>query len=89
MRLATIRAISEAALAKRCANCKQRSCCSEELSNKLYEIAYERDDTGCFLEPSERVRLAAAEALRTCCPGSDEDFIVEMGRRRRSWRRTT
>src|SRR5438477_8410412 len=55
-----------------------RSCCSEEISNKLYEIAYERDDTGCYLEPSERVRLAAAEALRTCCPGGDGDFIIEM-----------
>jgi hypothetical protein len=78
VRLATVWAISEAAAGEACANCKQRSCCSEEISNKLYEIAYERDDTGCFLEPSERVRLAAAEALRTCCPGGDEDFIIEM-----------
>jgi len=79
VRLATVWAISEAAAGEACANCKQRSCCSEEISNKLYEIAYERDETGCYLEPSERVRLAAAEALRTCCPGGDEDFIVEMG----------
>jgi hypothetical protein len=78
VRLMTVRAISEAAAGEQCANCKQRSCCSEEISNKLYEIAYEKDDTGCFLEPSERVRLSAAEALRTCCPGSDDDFIIEM-----------
>ena len=78
VRLQTVWAISEAAAGEACANCKMRSCCSEEISNKLYEIAYERDDTGCFLEPSERVRLAAAEALRTCCPGGDEDFIIEM-----------
>ena len=62
-----------------CSNCKMRSCCSEEISNKLYEIAYERDENGCYLEPSERVRLAAAEALRVCCPGRDEDFIIERG----------
>ncbi len=78
VRLATVQAMSEAAMGERCANCKQRSCCSEELSNKLYEIAYERDETGCFLEPSERVRLAAAEALRTCCEGRDDMFMMEM-----------
>jgi len=78
VRLATVQAISEAAAGEMCSNCKMRSCCSEEISNKLYEIAYERDDTGCYLEPSERVRLAAAEALRTCCPNRDEDFFIEM-----------
>jgi hypothetical protein len=78
VRLATVQAMSEAAMGERCANCKQRSCCSEELSNKLYEIAYERDETGCFLEPSERVRLAAAEALRTCCESRDDMFMMEM-----------
>src|SRR4051812_14825567 len=77
VRLATVQAISEAAAGEMCSNCKMRSCCSEEISNKLYELAYERDDTGCFLEPSERVRNAAAEAMRTCCPGGDEDFIIE------------
>ena len=79
VRLATVQTISEAAAGEMCSNCKMRSCCSEEISNKLYEIAYERDDTGCYLEPSERVRLSAAEALRTCCPGGDEDFIIERG----------
>jgi hypothetical protein len=77
VRYATILAITGAAGGEMCENCKMRSCCSEELSNKLYEIAYERDDEGCFLEPSERVRLAAAEALRTCCPGRGDDFFFE------------
>lgn len=75
VRLATVQAMSEAAMGERCANCKQKSCCSEELSNKLYEIAYGRDDEGCYLEPSERVRLAAAEALRTCCEGRGDDMM--------------
>jgi hypothetical protein len=77
VRLATVQAISEAAVGEKCANCKMRSCCSEEISNKLYEIAYERDETGCYLEPSERVRQAAAEALRTCCNGGNEDLIMD------------
>lgn len=79
VRLATVQSISLAAAGEMCANCKQQSCCSEELSNKLYEIAYERDENGCYLEPSERVRLAAAEALRVCCPGGGEDMIFETG----------
>lgn len=77
VRYATVLAITGAAGGEMCANCKMRSCCSEEISNKLYELAYERDDEGCFLEPSERVRLAAAEALRTCCPGRGDDFFIE------------
>jgi len=77
VRYATILAVNGAANGEMCENCKMRSCCSEEVSNKLYELAYERDDEGCFLEPSERVRLAAAEALRACCPGSGDDFFFE------------
>jgi hypothetical protein len=72
VRYETVKAITDAANGEACENCKNKSCCSEELSNKLYEMAYERDDTGCYLEPSERVRLAAAEALRACCPGSGD-----------------
>jgi hypothetical protein len=34
----------------------------------MYERAYERDEEGCFLEPSERVRQALIDAMRTCCP---------------------
>ncbi|QDU25279.1 hypothetical protein ETAA8_03430 [Anatilimnocola aggregata] len=81
VRYETVKAITEAANGEACVNCKNKSCCSEELSNKLYEMAYERDDSGCYLEPSERVRLAAAEALRACCPGGGggPDYIVEEG----------
>jgi hypothetical protein len=79
VRYATVKAITEAANGEACVNCKNKSCCSEELSNKLYEMAYERDDAGCYLEPSERVRQAAAEALRACCPGrgSEEGYILD------------
>jgi hypothetical protein len=59
VRLATVRAIAVAAAGEQCANCKQRSCCSEEISNKLYEIAYEKDDT-------RRRRCRAASGPRPC-----------------------
>jgi hypothetical protein len=79
VRFATAQAIAEAAAGEQCKNCKMKSCCSEEISNKLYEIAYERDENGCFLEPSERVRMAAAEALRTCCQGNGDMMFMEPG----------
>jgi len=72
VRYATITAISEAAAGEACVNCRQRSCCSQAISDKLFELAYGRDDLGCYLEPSERIRLVAAEALRVCCSGSRE-----------------
>ena len=43
-----------------------RGCCNEKTLNALAERAYETDETGCPLEPSERVREAARKALETC-----------------------
>jgi hypothetical protein len=34
----------------------------------MTERAYERDEEGCYLEPSERVRQALIDAINTCCP---------------------
>lgn len=68
VRLAAVQAIAEAASAGYCQHCSQRSCCGEEITNQLYKIAYELDDLGCPVEPSERVREAALEAMRICCP---------------------
>lgn len=68
VRLAAVEAVLEAAEGKLCANCHSACCCGKEIVEKLSQIAYERDDTGCFIEPSERVRAAAQEALAACCP---------------------
>jgi hypothetical protein len=68
VRLAAVQAISEAASSNACEHCGQNSCCNEDITNQLYKIAYELDDLGCPVEPSERVREAAIEALRICCP---------------------
>lgn len=50
-----------------CEFCSKNCCCDEEMTAKLAQIAYERDDKCCWLEPSERVREAAREAMEACC----------------------
>jgi hypothetical protein len=56
VRLAAIRAI------------KRSKCCAPPIQEKLASMASETDDYGEFLEPSERVRQAATEALCDCPP---------------------
>jgi hypothetical protein len=77
VRLATIKAISEVACDEKCAcdKCGQKSCCSEPILMQLAKLAYERDETGCYVEPSEDVRNAAIAALQCCCPGEGEPII--------------
>ncbi len=70
VRLTTVRSIGEAASKACCANCGETCCCNKKVLLRLAEMAYERDDTGCYLEPSARVREAAAVALQACCPGT-------------------
>lgn len=70
VRLTTMTEISEAANGKCCSNCGQVCCCNDDMLKKLAQIAYERDEYGCYSEPSKRVREAAAEALAACCPGA-------------------
>lgn len=69
VRLETMTQICEAANGKCCSNCGQVCCCNEDMLKKLAQIAYERDEFGCYAEPSKRVRDAAAQALAACCPG--------------------
>lgn len=45
---------------------RRGSCCSPEMREKLMKLAYGRDDMGCFLEPSKRVRDLAVQALNAC-----------------------
>lgn len=48
--------------------CAERrgSCCGPEMRDKLMKLTYGRDDMGCFLEPSKRVRDLAELALNAC-----------------------
>jgi hypothetical protein len=57
------------AITQHCVMCDKACCCSEDMTLKLSQRAYERDDHGCFIEPSERVREAAKIVMCTCCPG--------------------
>jgi hypothetical protein len=45
---------------------RRGACCSPEMRDKLMKLAYGRDDMGCFLEPSKRVRDLAEQAFNAC-----------------------
>lgn len=53
---------------------KRGNCCSPAMREKLLKLAYGRDDQGCFVEPSKRVRDLAAQAVQACnaCAGECE-----------------
>ncbi len=69
VRMATIEALQAAAQEAPCNRCGISCCCKEKVVMQLARLAYERDEKGCCVEPSERVRQAAAQALEVCCPG--------------------
>lgn len=77
VRLATVQAITEAASRQCCNFCGATCCCNEKISEQLFKMAYELDDAGCYVEPSARVRQAAARALSVCCPGRGPIMIGE------------
>ncbi len=77
VRLASIQATEDAASGEGCSKCGSTSCCSEKVTKRLSEIAYERDDNGCRLEASAEVREAAAKALCICCPNRATGPIEE------------
>lgn len=87
VRLEAVKAVGTAASGQACSHCKERSCCQEKIVAQLSKMAYERDDLGCYWEPSRRVREAAMDALRVCCqsgPGPVADPMptpVEGGER--------
>ena len=49
------------------------NCCTPEISAKLQELAFGRDQNGCFIERSERIRTAARQAVEACsaCASGD------------------
>jgi len=49
-----------------CDPCEKCSCCGADVMQKLHELAYEQDETCCYVEPSEQVRAAARNALESC-----------------------
>ena len=77
VRLVAIQSLAKAAEDGTCDQCNEKRCCNEKIVKQLAKIAYERDDHGCWLEPSERVRQAAIEALATCCPNAVPVMAIE------------
>jgi len=49
-----------------CTTCNRGSCCDAKIMNKLTKMAEGKDAQECYLEPSARVRAAAAYALNAC-----------------------
>lgn len=68
IRLLTVQAIMQTASDGPCQQCGSGSCCKKELVEQLSKMAWEVDDTGCWIEPSARVRAMAAQAAQMCCP---------------------
>ncbi|MCE9527090.1 MAG: hypothetical protein K8R36_13670 [Planctomycetales bacterium] len=68
VRLAAADAIASAGGGDSCENCGQHPCCTKEINERLMKMAYEMDKDGCPIEPSDRVRRAAARALLACPP---------------------
>lgn len=49
-----------------CAYCRCQGCCSPAVRKKLNSLINDRDDAGCYKEPSERVRRVARLVLAAC-----------------------
>ena len=77
VRLATIEAIEDAVNEGCCGKCGCNSCCNEKITKRLSEMAYERDNDGCYVEPVQKIRHAARRVLCKCCPGGPPTGPIE------------
>ena len=101
VRYATVKALREVG-GKSCCSCGGNSCCTPEIRKSLMRLAWETDETGCFVERSQRVRRLARLTLETCCgvdeiadetmpeegPESEEGQILSRNRRATEGART-
>jgi hypothetical protein len=49
-----------------CVTCNSGSCCDAKVMNKLLKVSEGKDEQGCWLEASARVRAVAANGLNAC-----------------------
>ncbi len=61
-----------------CNFCSETACCSFKVQEKLHKIAYEMDESGCYLELSDRVRRQARLAYNQC-PAASAPEQIERG----------
>ena len=59
---------SECESCQMCGQCGGKGCCREDLTKRLAEIVYDKDENGCWVESSAKVRSAALSALCACHP---------------------
>lgn len=80
VRFATAKALREIGTRSHCP-CGGNSCCTLEVHKELMRLAWETDHTGCFVEPSPRVRRMARLALKYCCApiAPEGDGVPEEG----------
>ena len=72
-----LKAIDDASSRECCPKCGSTSCCNEKITKRLSEIAYERDDSGCPIEPNAEIRKLAKRILCKCCPGGPPSGPIE------------
>ncbi len=77
VREAALKAIDDATSGECCRKCGSTSCCNEKITKRLSELAYERDDSGCPIEPNADIRKLAAKVLKRCCPGGPPSGPIE------------
>ncbi len=78
VRYGAAKALKEAANLP-CPKCNYKSCCDRDVMDKLAEVAYGKDEYGCYLEPSARVRSAARQAFKACqhnCLKCEEEDLL-------------
>ncbi|MCA9131957.1 MAG: hypothetical protein KDA45_02335 [Planctomycetales bacterium] len=65
IRLETVKGLRKS-IGDACQSCRQNSCCSPKLQEKLRKLAFDTDSSGCFIEPSPSVRRNARLVLQSC-----------------------
>lgn len=64
---------------RKCASCNFKSCCSRKVLDKLWKMGYDRKDSGCYVDPSPKVRSAARQAFKACKKNCFPDDTVKKG----------
>lgn len=67
------RRLSKAERRRRDVHC---GCCTPEVMKALADVAFGMDESGCFREPSERIRERARLVLTLCCDSSEAAAMV-------------
>jgi hypothetical protein len=78
VRAAAVESIIDSA--KTCQGCTNEcgGCCTPAIHEKLNKLAYERNEHGCYCEPSSNVRRLARLGLQSCCAQAYNANAISM-----------